>query len=60
VGDISGYFSRAGGVVSYEVGNKRHDQNMFVMETIIYITSNTAKKAVFGLLRGWEEISGLQ
>jgi len=38
----------------------RHDQNMLVMETIVYVTSNTTKKAVFGLPQGREEISGLQ
>jgi hypothetical protein len=39
---------------------EKHDQNMLVMETIIYVASNTAKKAVFCFLRGREEISGLQ
>ena len=42
------------------MGNTIHDQNMIVMETIIYVISNTAKKAVFCLLRGREEISGSQ
>jgi hypothetical protein len=55
--DPSGYFSRAGGggcLMKWEI----HYQNMLVMETTIYVTSNTAKKAVFCLLRGKEEISG--
>ena len=42
------------------MGNTIHDQNMLVMETIIYVTSKTAKEADFCLVRGRREISDLQ
>jgi hypothetical protein len=50
-----------GGGLSYEVGNTIHDQNMLLMDTIIYVTSNKAKKAVFCFLEGGKRSkTGLQ